>query len=159
VDGFKYVNLLAAEEFEVTVEAFSSPLQFAACDGTVELYNGLSITQQKRKSFGLSYRTKVGNDTQGVDMGYKLHLVYNALASPTDRALMTTKESPEPTILSWDVTTTPPALTGRKPAAHFVIDSRRANPTVLTNLENILYGTGAVNPALPTPTALLALFA
>lgn len=158
VDGYKYVNLASSEEFEATIEAYSAPQEFGVCDGTVEIYNGLSVTQQRRKSFGLSYRTMIGNDVDGPDHGYKIHIVYNALAAPSERSNQTIKEAPEPTTLSWAITTTPPRLTALKPSAHFVIDSRRTDPGVLSDLEDILYGTLSTDPDFPTPEELVELF-
>lgn len=158
VDGYKYVNVAASEEFEATIEAFSAPREFDVCDGTVEVYSGLSITQQRRVPFGLSYRTMIGNDIDGLDHGYKIHIVYNALAAPSQRNNQTVKESPEPTVLSWAITTTPPRLSALKPTAHFVIDSRRTDPGVLSDLEDILYGTVGLDPDFPSPEELIALF-
>lgn len=158
IDGIKYLNLAAAEEFEATIEAFSSPSQFAACDGIVSIYNGLMVTQQPRKSFGLSYRTKVGNDTDGPDFGHKIHLVYNALAAPTERTYKTQEASIDLEPLSWDITTLPPALTGYRPTAHFVIDSRYTPEATWLSLEDILYGNDALGSAMPTVLDLVAMF-
>lgn len=158
VDGYKYANLASSEEFEATIEAFSAPSQFSVCDGNVELYNGLTITQQRRRPFGLSYRTKIGNDTGGVDHGYKIHLVYNALAAPSDRNNRTIQDSPEPTVLNWAITTKPPRVSALKPSAHFVIDTRNTDPGVLSDLEDLLYGTESTTPEFPTPEELIALF-
>jgi hypothetical protein len=159
VDGYKYVNVAASEEFAATIEAFSAPREFGVCDGTVEIYNGLSVTQQRRQPFGLSYRTRIGNDLDGSDHGYKIHLVYNALAAPSARNNQTIKDSPEPTTLSWSITTTPVKITAMKPTSHFVIDSRRSNPADLAALEDILYGTASTNPTFPSASELIALFA
>lgn len=157
VDGYKYVNVAAAEEFEATIEAFAAPAEFGVCDGTVEIYNGLFVTAQRRRPFGLSYRTKIGTDITP-DHGYKIHLVYNALAAPSQRNNQTIKDSAEPTTLSWAITTTPPRLTALKPTAHFVIDSSKTDPEVLSDLEDILYGTVGTDPDFPTPEELIALF-
>lgn len=158
VDGYKYINIAAAEEFEATIQAFSAPREFGVCDGTVEYRAGLFITQQRRRPFGLSYRTKLGNDVDGSDHGYKIHLVYNALAAPSERNNQTIKSSPEPTTLSWAITTTPPRLSALKPTAHFVIDSTRTDPEVLADLEELLYGTASTDPDFPTPEELIELF-
>lgn len=158
VDGFKYSNLAAAEEFEATLTAFSSPAEFAPCDGTGQIANGLFITQQPRRPFGLSYRTLVGNDTQSTDHGYKVHLVYNALAKPSTRANATVSDSPDPSKLSWGITAQPPRLTGYRPSAHLVIDSRDADPEVLATLEDLLYGVEFIDPRLPTQQEIITLF-
>lgn len=159
IDGIKYLNLRSAEEFSATVEAFNSPSEFDVCDGNVSVHNGLIATQQPRKSFGLSYRTRLGNDLDGADHAYKIHLIYNALAAPANRNNVTMSDSVDPAKFSWTVTTLPPPVTGYKRTAHFVIDSRTADPTALAAVEDILYGTEADDPALPTPDELIAIFA
>lgn len=159
VDGYKYVQVSATEEFEATLEAYSSPREFGPCDGSKELYSGLTATQQKRKQFGLSYRTKVGDDLVGLERGYKIHIVYNALAAPSSRNHETLGDSVPLTTLSWAITTQPPTVTGLRPTAHFIIDTRRATSADVTELENLLYGTDSTTPTLPTVTALLAIFA
>lgn len=159
IDGQKYLNLATAEEFEASVAAFSSPLEFGPCDGMKSIQNGLFVTQQPRKQFGLTYRTQVGNDTQGVDHAYKIHIVYNALSGPSQRASNTQGESADPTVLQWEVTTLAPTITGYRPTAHMVVDTRYTDPEVLLELEDILYGNESFAPALPTPTDLIALFA
>lgn len=158
LDGIKYLNLASAEEFGATVEAYYSPPEFGPCDGTVSVHNGLFATQQPRKSFGFSYRTRVGNDTDGADHGYKIHLVYNALAAPTQRAYAAISDSVDPTALSWAVTTLPPAATGVKPTAHFVIDSRYAPVDLLATIEDILYGSDAAAARMPDAEELVSLF-
>lgn len=159
LDGEKYLNLLTAEEFEATIETLSVPEEFGVCDGAVSIHNGLYATQQPRKSFGLCYRTRVGNDVAGLDYAYKLHLVYNALASPTQRSYASIGGSPEPTKLSWVLSTKPPGITGFRPTAHLVIDSRSSDPGVLSDVEDLLYGTVSTDPSLPTPDELIAIFA
>jgi hypothetical protein len=159
LDGVKYAQITTAEDFEATIEAYSSPREFAVCDGSYEIYNGLTATQQRRKTFGFSYRTRVGNDTSGTDLGYKLHVVYNALAAPNEKSHSTESNSVAPEKMTWDVTTVPNQLTGLRPTAHFVIDSRRADVPDLTALENLLYGTDVTTPSLPTAAALVAIFA
>lgn len=157
-DGYKYLNTSSAEEFQANLEAFSSPAEFAACDGTQGIQNGLFITQQPREQFGLSYRTKIGNDTGGTDYAYKLHLVYNCLASATSRNNQTLSNSTEPMSLSWQITTTPPPITGFRPTAHFVIDSRFTPSYILVALEEFIYGTASTDPDLPTVDELIAIF-
>ena len=158
LDGFKYLNLATAEEFEATIDAYSAPDEFDNCDGTASIHNGLFITQQKRESFGLSYRTRIGNDVDGTDHGYKIHLVYNALASPSSRSNSTLNDSTSPITFSWAITTAPPTITGFKPSAHFVIDSRKTDPLVLESVEAILYGDSVGNSRLPDVDELIALF-
>lgn len=155
IDGQKYLNISSAEEFSATLEAFSSPKEFAVCDGTVQLLAGLFATQQPRKSFGLSYRTRVGNDVNGVEHGYKIHLVYGALASASGVTYGTLSDSTEPTAFSWEITTLPPIVSGYKPTAHFVIDSRGLTAEKLTEIEDVLYGTNMVQPSLPTVPELI----
>lgn len=157
-DNIKYLNLVSAEEFGFTIEAFMSPEEFDVCDGSAELAQGALITQQTRKPFGFSYRTKIGNDTEGTDHGYKIHLVYGAMASPSDKTRSTVNESPEAVTLSWECTTTPVEVAGFKPTAHVIIDSTLANPTKLAELEKKLYGddnTGT--PTLPLPGEVKAM--
>lgn len=158
LDGFKYLNLATSEEFAATLDAFSAPEEFDKCDGTASIHNGLFITQQKRESFGLSYRTRIGNDVDGADHGYKIHLVYNALASPSSRSHTTINDSPSPITFSWGITTAPPAITGFKPSAHFVIDSRKTPKSVLALIEGVLYGSTSTNSRLPDVEELMALF-
>lgn len=158
VDGFKFANVAAAEEFEATISAFSSPPEFASCDGVSAVYNGLFATQQPRKPFSFSYRTKIGNDFEGIEFGYKIHLVYNALAAPSGRSNNTLGQSVQPNTLSWKITTLSPAATGLRPTAHFVIDSRSTSDELLASVEDILYGSDTETPNLPSVTELLALF-
>lgn len=158
VDGVKYLNIAAAEEYEATISAFASPREFYQCDGTLSIRNGLYVTQQPRRSFGLCYRTLLGNDIDGVDYGYKLHLVYNALAAPSERNNATIADSSEPITLSWKISTTPPFISEYKPTAHMVIDSRTTDPVVLQTVEDILYGTDDVLSRLPSPNELIELF-
>lgn len=158
IDGFKYLNLASAEEFDAKITAYFAPPEFAVCDGLAAVQNGLFATGQPRKSFGLSYRTLIGNDTVGDDYAYKVHLVYNALAAPTDHANSTQKSSTDPDTLSWSISTMAPAQNGRKPTAHFIVDSRYADPIKLGTLENLLYGTATDPPGLPTVDSLVNLF-
>lgn len=158
LDGIKYLNLAASEEFVATINAFNSPPEFGVCDGIAAVHTGLFATQQPRRPFGLSYRTMIGNDLNA-EVGYKIHLVYNALAAPSERPNSTMNNSPEPATLSWGITTLPPSVTGFKPTAHFVVDSRYADSGALADLEDILYGSTEDDAALPTVDELIALFA
>jgi hypothetical protein len=159
LDGIKYLSLASAEEYEATISAISSPPEFAACDGVKTLYQGLFVTQQKRKPFGFSYRTMI-NDDMTPDSGYKIHLVYNALAAPSERNNKSRSDSPALEPLTWFVQAVPPVATGLgfKPTAHFVIDSRIAPEGILTDLENILYGSEAADARFPTQLEILNLF-
>ena len=139
-DDIKYLNLLSTEEFGATIEAYTYPDEFAACDGSAALADGVMIGQQARKTFGLCYRTTIGNDTEGNDHGYKLHIIYGALAAPSEKAYATINDSPEAITFSWEVTTTPVNVTGAKPTASITIDSTKADPTKLAALEDVLYG-------------------
>ena len=139
-DDMKYLSLYSAEEFGATIEAYTYPDEFAQCDGSGELAKGVSIGQQTRKTFGLCYRTTIGNDTDGNDYGYKLHMIYGCMASPSEKAYATINDSPEAITFSWEVTTTPVSVAGFKPTASITIDSTKADPTKLAALEDILYG-------------------
>lgn len=158
VDGFKYINLASATEFEATIEAYSCPDLFAGCDGLTQVLNGLYVTGQRRKEFSFAYRTLVGNDIDNTDLGYKIHLIYNALAAPSQRSNKTLSETPEPQTLSWELTTTPPSVAGYKPSAHWVVDTRKASPADITALEDMLYGTAVAAPDFPTVAELIAIF-
>ena len=157
-DNIKYLNLVSAEEFGATIEAYTYPAEFAQCDGTAAPSVGVAIGQQTRKAFGLAYRTKLGNDVAGADFGYKLHLIYGALAAPTERAYATVNDSPEAIAFSWEVTTTPVDVPGFKPTAVMTVDSTKVTEAGLTALENVLYGSAGVEPRLPTPTEVIAFF-
>ena len=157
-DDIKYLNLLSAEEFGATIEAYTYPDEFAECDGSASLATGVMIGQQARKTFGLCYRTTIGNDTDGNDHGYKLHIIYGALAAPSEKAYATINDSPEAITFSWEVTTTPVNVTGAKPTASITIDSTKATPEKLTALEKILYGDAEVEARLPLPDEIKTLF-
>jgi hypothetical protein len=157
-DNTVYLNLVSAEEFSATVEAFTYPDQFAECDGTAVPAAGVYVGQQRRKSFGLAYRTRLGNDIDATDFGYKLHLIYGALAAPTEKAYTTINDSPEAITFSWELSTTPVDVPGLKPTATLTIDSTKVDADVLVDLENLLYGTVGVDPQLPTPAAVIAMF-
>lgn len=150
-DDIKYLNLLSNEEFGATIEAYTYPDEFAECDGSAELATGVMIGQQKRKVFGLCYRTAIGNDVDGNDHGYKLHLIYGCLAAPSEKAYSTINDSPEAITFSWEVTTTPVNVEGFKPTSQITIDSTKADPTKLAALEAILYGSAEIDAKLPLP--------
>lgn len=158
-DNIKYLNLISAEEFGASIEAFTYPEQFGVCDGTAAPAPGITVGQQRRTPFGLSYRTLVGNDVDGSDHGYKIHLVYGAQAAPSERAYATVNDSPEAITFSWEVTTTPVEVPGLKPSAQLTIDSTKVDSDTLKQLEDILYGSENKEASLPTPTEILALFA
>lgn len=151
-DNTKYLDLYSAEEFGATIEAFTYPPEFEECDGSAELVKGVTIGMQNRKMFGFAYRTLVGNDTKGTDFGYKIHLVYGAKASPSEKNRDTVNDSPEVVNFSWEVTTTPVTVEGFKPTAHLIINSTNADPTKLAKLEKKLYGDDdSGEPTLPLP--------
>lgn len=156
-DGIKYLDFIAAEDFQATIEAFSAPEEFAGCDGTKVLSPGLMVTQQPRYPFGLSYRTLLGNDTEGTDYGYRLHLVYNATASPAPRTHRTMSDSPSLNTRSWTINTVPPLASTYRPTAHFVIDSTKVAATKLTTLENLLYGSFSAEPSLPPQATVISI--
>ena len=159
-DDMKYLSLYSAEEFGATIEAYTYPDEFAQCDGSAELTKGVSIGQQTRKTFGLCYKTIIGNDTDGNDHGYKLHMIYGCMASPSEKAYATINDSPDAITLSWEVTTTPVSVAGFKPTASITIDSTKADPTKLAALEDILYGKDGEpgsEARLPLPDEIKAL--
>ena len=163
-DNIKYLNLMSAEEFGASIEAFTYPDEWMECDGSKEIAPGVTIGQQARKSFGLCYRTKIGNDIDGVDHGYKLHLVYAAMAQPSEKAFGTINDSPEAINFSWELTTTPIDVPGFKPTAALVFDSTKCDATKLTALKAILYGTNAgesteTEARLPLPAEIITLMA
>lgn len=158
VDGFKYINVSSSEEFAATIEAYSSPYEFGICDGTVSISNGLFVTQQPRVTFGLSYRTLVGNDLDGLSHAYKLHILYNAMAAPASKSNVSLSDSADPTLLSWDIQSAPPRMTGYKPTSHLVVDSRRTPAALLAEIEGYLYGTDETQPTLPPAQDILDLF-
>lgn len=139
-DNMKYLNLMSAEDFGATVEAYTYPLEFEECDGSAEIAPGVTIGQQDRKMFGMSYRTLIGNDVVGTKLGYKIHLIYGAQASPSEKNRTTVNESPEATAFSWELSTTPVDVPGYKPTAHLVIDSTKTSAEKLAALEKLLYG-------------------
>lgn len=159
-DNIKYLELRSAEDFGATVTAYTYPDEFEQCDGSAEPTEGMYIGQQARKMFGMSYRTKIGNDVDGNEHGYYIHLIYGATASPSQRSYKTVNDSPEPIEFSWEVTTTPVNITGYKPVAHIRINSTKADPEKLAVLESVLYGANAEGNAegrtasLPLPDAV-----
>lgn len=155
-DNIKYLVLRSAEDFGATITAFTYPDEFEQCDGSAEPADGVFLGQQERKMFGFSYRTKIGNDTDGDAHGYILHLVYGATASPSQRSYKTVNESPEPIEFSWEIATTPVVVTGYRPTAHIRINSLNADPTKLAALETILYGDTNSDPTLPMPDTVIA---
>lgn len=156
-DNIKYLSLLSAEEFGGTIEAYTYPDEFAACDGTAEPAPGLKLGQQSRKRFGLSYRTVLGNDEDLNDFGYKLHLVYGAQAQPSEKAYATINDSPEAITFSWEFTTNPVSVEDYKETSILTIDSTQVDATKLKALEKILYGDTEAEPELPTPNEVIAL--
>lgn len=164
-DNIKYLNLMSAEEFGFTIEAYTYPDEFAACDGSSEIAKGITIGQQSRKTFGFCYRTENGNDTLGTDYGYKIHIVYGATASPSSKDYQTINDSPEAISLSWEVKTTPVEVTTEidgnkpKPTATLIIDSTKVDKTKLKLIEDKLYGTEAEEPTLLLPDEIVALLA
>lgn len=158
LDGVRYMNYLTKEEFAATIEAFTYPDEFAKCDGTNPVANGLFATRQRRESFGLSYRTLLGNDLDGVDHAYKIHLVYNAVASPAQRQNNSINDSLDPSSFSWSIFTKPPSSAAIAPTAHFVIDSRDTPSSLLNEIEDILYGSASTNPRLPSVSELMFIF-
>jgi len=158
-DNIKYLNLLSVEEFGGTIEAMTYPDEFAACDGTAIPETGVTLSQQTRQLFGLSYRSRIGNDVEAADYGYKMHLVYGALAAPSERAYNTINDSPEAITFSWTFTTTPVSVTGYKPAALMTIDSTKVNPTNMQTVLDALHGTSSTSPRLPLPDEILQMVA
>jgi hypothetical protein len=156
-DNIKYLNLISVENFKGTIEAYTYPDEFGQCDGTAEPEPGVFVGQQRRRLFGLCYRTKLGNDLDGNDHGYKIHLVYGAQAAPSEKAYASVNDSPEAISFSWDISTTPVAVAGLKPTALVTIDSTKVDPAALAALEAILYGTAEDDPRLPLPDEVIAL--
>lgn len=156
-DDIKYLTLMSAENFKATIEAYTYPPEFEECDGSASIATGVVIGQQSRKPFGLCYRTAIGNDTDGNEHGYKLHIVYGCQASPSEKQYSTINDSPEAITFSWEVNTTPVNVTGKKPTATLIIDSTKADKAKLTALEDILYGAESTEPRLPLPDEIATL--
>ena len=155
-DNIKYLNLMSAEDFKATIEAYTYPEEFEQCDGSASLAQGVKIGQQSRKAFGFCYRTKIGNDLNP-ELGYKIHIVYGATAAPTERAYETVNDSPEAITFSWEVSTIPVEVTGFKPTAHVEIDSTKVEPAKLAKIEAKLYGSENEEPTLLMPDEIVAL--
>ena len=158
-DDIKYLSLMSAENFKATIEAYTYPVEFEECDGSATIAKGVVIGQQSRKPFGLCYRTSIGNDTDGNEHGYKLHIVYGCQASPSEKQYSTINDSPEAITFSWEVNTTPVNVNGKKPTATLIIDSTKADKAKLTALEAILYGSESEEPRLPLPDEIATLMA
>lgn len=158
-DDIKYLNLYSTEEFGATIEAYTYPKEFEECDGSAEIATGVTIGQQPRKSFGMCYRTVVGNDVENEAHGYKLHIIYGATASPSEKAYATINDNPEAITFSWEVTTVPVNVEGFKPTASLTIDSTKVDAIKLAALEDILYGKDAVEARLPLPDEIATLMA
>lgn len=156
-DNIKYLNIISAEEFGATIEAYTYPDEFMECDGSAQVVAGVNIGQQARKSFGISYRTRVGNDVAGDNLGYKIHVIYNCQAAPSGKTYSTVNESPEAITFSWEVTTTPVPVEGYRPTATVVFDSTKLDAGKMAAVENALYGDATTDAALPSIEELLAL--
>lgn len=157
LDGVKYRNIASSEEFEATIEAFTAPIEFGLCDGNVGISNGLIATRQRRRPFNLTYRTKVGSSADA-NLGYRIHIIYNALAAPAEHMHSTLGDSNDVSTLSWTITTQPPYLMGYKPTAHYIIDSRFTTDETLSALEDILYGTDSAQARIPDVEELAMMF-
>ena len=158
-DDIKYLELFSAEEFGATIEAYTYPEEFEACDGSASLGKGVTIGQQDRKAFGLCYRTVIGHDIKGNENGYKLHLIYGAKAKPSEKAYATVNDSPEAITFSWEVSTTPVNVAGFKPTASITIDSTKIEANKLQQIEALLYGGDSTEPKLPLPDEIKQIIA
>ena len=156
-DDIKYLDIRSAEEFGATIEAYSSPDEFDACDGTAELADGVNIGQQNRKGFGFCYRSTIGNDTEYNNYGYKLHIIYGLTAAPSERSYSSVNDSPETATLSWEVSSTPVSVVGFKPTSIVTINSKKINPEALKEIEDALYGTESVEPKILLPDEIKAI--
>lgn len=156
-DNVKYLSLVGAEDFGATVEAYTYPDEFAKCDGSADIGTGVKITQQSRMQFAIAYRTLIGNDNEGTEYGYKIHIIYGCLAAPSEKAYSSVNDSPEAITFSWTLTTTPVAVAGLKPTAHLIIDSTKVVAAKLTKIENTLYGDTTNEPTLLLPDEIKAI--
>ena len=156
-DNIKYLNLMSAEEFGATVEAYTYPPEFAVCDGSAEIVPGVYLGQQARKTFGLCYRTVLGNDVESNDYGYKLHFIYGALAAPSEKGYTTINDSPEAITFSWELSTTPVNVEGYKPTACVIVDTTKIDPEALAALEDIIYGSEEAEARLPLPDEIASI--
>lgn len=154
-DDIKYLNLMSKEEFGATIEAYMAPEEFDECDGTASIAAGVTIGQQSRKAFGMAYKTTIGNDVEGDSYGYKLHIIYGALAAPSEKSYATISDSPEAITLSWEVTTTPVTVEGFEPTATVTINSTKVDAAKLAALEDILYGSETEDARLPLPDEIV----
>ena len=157
-DNAVYLTLVSAEEFGATIEAYTWPDKFSICDGSAEPSEGVYVGQQPRQNFALAYRTKIGDDVAGMNKGYKLHIIYNALAAPSERAYSTVNESPEAATFSWELSTTPVRFDDDSSTATIIIDSTKVPAAKLEAFEDIIYGTASVEPSLPSPSEVIAHF-
>ncbi len=158
-DGIKYANMRSAEDMKATVEAYTYPEEFEQCDGTASIADGITIGQQTRATFAMCYRTLVGNDVAGTEKGYKIHIIYGATVSPSQKQYQTVNDSPEAITFSWELSTTPVSVTGFKTTALVVIDSTKVSAEVLKKIEDKLYGTEAEEPTVLMPDEIKALVA
>jgi hypothetical protein len=158
-DNIKYLNLIATETLDGTIEAYTYPEEFGQCDGTASPQAGIAVGQQGRKTFGLAYRTRLGNDEDGVDHGYKLHLLYGAIAAPSERAYASINDAPDAITFSWGFSTSPVNVTDLKPTSLITIDSTKVDADELATLEDALYGSGSAAAHLPLPDSVIAMFA
>lgn len=158
IDGYKYQNRSSPSEYAASIEAYTYPDEFEVCNGLTPLANGLSVGFQPRRSFGLTYRTKIGNDVVGDSYGHKIHLVYNALASPSSQNYQTSGDNPEALSFNWSLTTKPVKISGRKATSYLVVDTTKTPDPLLADLEAILYGSETTEPRLPTPAELVTMF-
>lgn len=156
-DNIKYLTLRSAEDFGATIEAYTYPDEFAECDGSAQVATGVMIGQQPRSAFGLSYQTVIGNDVSFENYGYKIHLIYNATVSPSERAYQTINDSPDAITFSWELSTIPVAVAGHKPTACLIIDSTKVDATKLQTLKDALYGTASEDPYLPDPDTVIGM--
>ena len=156
-DDIKYLDIRSAEEFGATIEAYSSPDEFDACDGTAELADGVNIGQQNRKGFGFCYRSTIGNDTEYNNYGYKIHIIYGLTAAPSERSYSSVNDSPETATLSWEVSSTPVSVAGFKPTSIVTINSKKINPQALKEIEDALYGTEEAEPKILLPDEIKAI--
>ena len=157
-DNIVYANIRSEAEFEASIEAFTYPDEMSECDGSAQPEPGVFVGQQLRKPFGMSYRTKIGNDNDKLDFGYKIHMIWGATPEPTEKSRDTINDSPEASTFTWDLKTEKVNIAGLQPTAHIWVDSTTATPAQMTALEDLLYGAAAVPAALPTPDAVLAIF-
>jgi hypothetical protein len=156
-DNIKYLNIISTEEFGATIEAYTYPDEFMICDGSASLADGVYVGQQARRNFGIVYRSRIGDDIQGDSLGYKLHIIYNATASPSEKAYQTVNDSPEAITFSWEVTTTAINVPGHRPTASITIDSTKVNSTALTTIEEALFGSSSTSSRLLLPTDIIGI--